>query len=218
METSAVRVLIVDDHAMFRSGLRALLEMEPGMSVVGEASNGRDAVEVAKSTAPDVVVMDVRLPDLNGIDTTRQILTVKPDVKVIGLSANTDERSILEMMRAGAAGYVAKDSAYEELVAAVRSVLKNDVYYSPRVIKSMAQEMGGVDRGGAETAFSKLSPREREVLQLIAEGKSTKEVAARLDVSIKTAETHRRNLMEKLHVDSVAELTKCAIREGLTSV
>jgi len=218
MDTSAVRVLIVDDHAMFRSGLRALLEMEPGLKVVGEASNGRDAVRAAKDAAPDVVVMDVRLPDLNGIDTTRQILGVRPEVKVIGLSANTDERSIMEMMRAGAAGYVAKDSAYEELVSAVRSVMKNQAYYSPNVIRSVAQDVGGVERGGVETAFSRLSPREREVLQLIAEGKSTKEVAARLDVSIKTAETHRRNLMEKLQVDSVAELTKCAIREGLTGV
>jgi DNA-binding NarL/FixJ family response regulator len=217
METSALRVVIVDDHAIFRSGLRALLETEPGFAVVGEASNGREAVRLAQSAAPDVVVMDVRLPDLNGIDTTRQILGLRPDVKVIGLSSNTDERSVLEMMRAGAAGYVAKSSAYEELVAAVRSVIKNRVYYSPRVMKSVARETGGLAHT-TDTAFSRLSPREREVLQLIAEGKSTKEVAARLGVSVKTAETHRRNLMEKLQVDSVAELTKCAIREGLTSV
>jgi DNA-binding NarL/FixJ family response regulator len=217
MDTPQVRVVIVDDHAMFRSGLRALLDLEPGFSVVGEASNGLEALEMVKGVEPDVVVMDIRLPNLNGIDTTRQLVAARPDVKVIGLSANTDERSIIEMVRAGAVGFVAKESAYEELAAAVRGVMKNQVYYSPRVMKWMTREMGGPERA-METAFSRLSPREREVLQLIAEGKSTKEVAACLDVSIKTAETHRRNLMEKLQVDSVAELTKCAIREGLTSV
>ena len=214
---NAVRILIVDDHSMFRSGLRALLEHERGFAVVGEASNGRDALALVRTSDPDVVVMDLRMPDLHGIETTRQLLGIKPDVKVIGLSANTDERSTMEMMRAGAVGYVAKESAYEELVAAVRSVMKNQFYYSPRVVKYVAQAMGGGERN-METAFARLSPREREVLQLIAEGKSTKEVAACLDVSVKTAETHRRNLMEKLQVDSVAELTKCAIREGLTGV
>ena len=213
-----VRILIVDDHSMFRSGLRALFEHEGGFMVVGEASNGRDALELAKTTEPDVVVMDLRMPDLHGIETTRQLMGIKPDAKVIGLSSNTDERSTMEMMRAGAVGYVAKESAYEELVAAVRSVMKNEFYYSPRVVKHVAQALGSEGERNMETAFGRLSPREREVLQLVAEGKSTKEVAACLDVSVKTAETHRRNLMEKLQVDSVAELTKCAIREGLTSV
>jgi len=210
-----VKILLVDDHGMFRSGLRALLRDEKGFLVVGEASNGREAIDLVKALAPDVVVMDLRMPNLNGIDTTRQAIALKPGLKVIGLSASADERSAMEMLRAGAVGHVAKDSAYEELVTAIRCVIKNQVYYSPSIIAHMAQETGG---DGMVTCFSRLSPREREVLQLIAEGKSTKEVAANLTVSVKTAETHRRNLMEKLHVDSVAELTKYAIREGLTGV
>jgi DNA-binding NarL/FixJ family response regulator len=214
---TAVKILLVDDHGMFRSGLRALLRDEGEFSVVGEASNGREAIELVKSLGPDVVVMDLRMPNLNGIDTTRQAIALKPGLKIIGLSASADERSAVEMLRAGAVGHVAKESAYEELVTAIRCVIKNQVYYSPSIISHMAQETGaGGD--GMVTCFSRLSPREREVLQLIAEGQSTKEVAASLSVSVKTAETHRRNLMEKLHVDSVAELTKYAIREGLTGV
>jgi DNA-binding NarL/FixJ family response regulator len=215
---SEVKILLVDDHGMFRSGLRALLRDEKGFSVVGEASNGREAIELVKALAPDVVVMDLRMPNLNGIDTTRQVIGLRPGLKVIGLSASADERSTMEMLRAGAVGHVAKESAYEELVTAIRSVIKNQVYYSPSIISQMAQESGPVGEHGMATCFSRLSPREREVLQLIAEGKSTKEVAASLSVSVKTAETHRRNLMEKLRVDSVAELTKYAIREGLTGV
>jgi DNA-binding NarL/FixJ family response regulator len=213
-----VKILLVDDHAMMRSGLRALLQGRPGYEVVGEASDGRQAVKMVASLSPDVVVMDLRMPDLNGIEACRQTIAAKPGVKVIGLSGGTDERATVEMLRAGASAYVLKDSAFDELVTAIETVMKHKVYLSPAISGAI---IDNYIKGGAESrdgAFNALSPREREVLQLIAEGKATKEVANRLDVSIKTAETHRRNLMTKLQVDSVAELTKYAIREGLTSV
>jgi DNA-binding NarL/FixJ family response regulator len=213
-----VKILIVDDHAMMRSGLRALLQGRPGYEVVGEASDGRQAVKMVGSLSPDVVVMDLRMPDLNGIEAARQTIAASPGVRVIGLSGNSDERATVDMLRAGASAYVLKDSAFDELVTAIDTVMKGKVYLSPAVTGALVDNH--IRGGGAshDDAFSTLSSREREVLQLIAEGKATKEVAARLDVSIKTAETHRRNLMLKLEVDSVAELTKYAIREGLTSV
>jgi two-component system response regulator NreC len=214
----AVTVLLVDDHGILRSGLRALLQSEAGFVVAGEACNGREAIDLVKSVVPDVVVMDVRMPELNGIETTRQVIALHPGIKVIGLSANYDERTMLEMMRAGAAGYIAKESAYEELIAAIRGVMAGQSWYTPAAIARMAGDFGAAGNQNIDSAFMVLSPREREVLQLISEGRSTKEVAGRLSVSVKTAETHRRNLMEKLHLDSVAELTKYAIREGLTSV
>jgi DNA-binding NarL/FixJ family response regulator len=214
----SVKILLVDDHAMVRSGLKALLLSRPGHEVLGEAHNGRAAVKMVGELSPDVVVMDLRMPDLNGIDACRQIVAAKPDVKVVGLSGSSDERATVEMLRAGASGYVLKDSAFDELIAAIATVIKGKVYLSPAITGGIVENYirGGHD--GVATAFGTLSPREREVLQLIAEGKATKEVANKLDVSIKTAETHRRNLMAKLQVDSVAELTKYAIREGLTSV
>ena len=212
-----IRILIVDDHAVLRSGLRSLLQLEEDLSVVGEASNGREAIGVIKQLLPDVVVMDIRMPDLNGVEATRQAIAIKPDIKIIGLSANSDERSPVEMLRAGAVGYVMKEATFEELAVAIRTVVRNKVYFSPTVISHMADNKNGA--GGVPVSpFNVLSARERETLQLISEGKATKEVAALLGVSIKTIETHRRNLMEKLRLDSVAELTKYAIREGLTSV
>jgi DNA-binding NarL/FixJ family response regulator len=174
---------------------------------------------MVRDLSPDVVVMDLCMPNLNGIDAARQILSLKPATKVIGLSAMREERTIAELLRAGGVGFIAKESAFEDLVTAVRTVIRGHVYFSPDVINRVVESpgSGGKDGQKLESAFRVLSPREREVLQLIAEGKATKEVAAALDISIKTAETHRRNLMEKLQVDSVAKLTKYAIREGLTS-
>lgn len=216
--TGSTKVLLVDDHAMVRSGLRALLGREPGMEVVGEASDGRHALELAKDLRPDVMVMDIRMPDLNGIDATRQALAHQPGLKVIALSAQSDDRTATEMLRAGVAGYVVKEAAYEELASAIRAVVKGMVYFSPGVAKRLNKEIGRQHIDGDNSAFARLSSRERETLQLISEGKATKEVAAILHVSVKTAETHRRNIMEKLGIDNVAELTKYAIREGLTSV
>jgi len=209
----AVKVILVDDHEILRTGLRALLQRERDLVVVGEASDGRKAVEMVRTLSPDVVVMDLTMPHMNGIDATRQALAAAPNVKVVGLSASGDDRAVVEMLRAGAMGHVSKTAAADELIIAIRTVLQGSFYFSSEIVARIATDRGGQ----AHSAFDTLSPREREVLQLIAEGKATKEVAAMLHVSIKTAETHRRNLMDKLHVDSVAELTKYAIREGLTS-
>ena len=212
-----IRILVVDDHAVLRSGLRSLLQSEEDLEVVGEATNGREAIGLVKQLLPDVVVMDIRMPDLNGVEATRQAISIKPDIKIIALSANSDERSPVEMLRAGAVGYVQKEATFEELAVAIRTVVRNKVYFSPTVISHMSEEKNGA--GSVRVSpFNVLSARERETLQLISEGKATKEIAALLGVSIKTIETHRRNLMEKLRLDSVAELTKYAIREGLTSV
>ncbi len=211
----AVKILLADDHAMIRAGLRALLQEEKGFVVVGEADDGRTAVAMAGALQPHVVVMDVRMPDLNGIEATRQTLVTRPEAKVIGLSGNSDERSAREMVEAGAVGYVLKESAFEELVNAIRAVISGKIYVSPVVAGAWMHEAAAGVNGSKRSV---LSPREREVLQLLAEGKATKEVAVALNVSVKTAETHRRNLMDKLQIDSVAELTKYAIRQGITEL
>jgi DNA-binding NarL/FixJ family response regulator len=203
---------------MIRQGLNSLLSAQSDMKVVGEAGDGREAVSFVRELRPDVVVMDLRMPELNGIEATRQILNVHPNVKVVCLSSHTDQRMTTEMLRAGAVGYVLKDAAFEELSDAIRVVMKGKVYLSPAVAGLVVGDL--VRNHDAEPAspYSILSGREREVLQLIAEGKSTKEVAMHLSVSVKTAETHRRNVMEKLKIDSVADLTKFAVREGITSL
>jgi DNA-binding NarL/FixJ family response regulator len=214
----SIRVLLADDHRMVREGLRSLLKHEADVAVVGEAEEGRTAVRMASELQPDVVVMDVSMPDLNGIDATRQVLAACPSTRVVALSAGSDHRAVAEMLRAGATGYVVKDAAFEELAVAIRTVVGGQVYLSPAVAGTVVD---GYARGGAagpKSVFEKLSGREREILQLMAEGRATKQIATDLRVSVKTVETHRRNLMEKLEIDSVAELTKYAIREGITSV
>jgi two-component system response regulator NreC len=213
-----VRILLADDHKIVRDGLRALLEKQPGMTVVAEADNGRATVRLARELLPDLVIMDIGMPDLNGIDATRQILNELPSVKVIALSMHSDRRFVVQMFRAGASGYLLKDCAFEELARAVRAVLRNQTYLSPAVagpvVEDYVQHLATAD----VLEFSALSPREREVLQLLAEGKTTREIAVLLCVSIKTVETHRQQIMGKLNVRSVAELIKYAIREGLTSL
>ena len=214
------RILIVDDHGIMRQGLKLLLEGQPGVAVVGETSDGRSAVTLAADLRPDVVLMDISMPGLNGIDATRQIRQSVPTARVIALTAHCDRGAVREILKAGAAGYVVKDSVFDEVEDALRSVMAGRVYLSPRiagsVVENFVADQGS--EGPAAGVFAKLSAREREVLQLMAEGKATKEVARALNVSVKTAETHRRAIMQKLDLYSVAELTKYAIREGLTSV
>lgn len=218
----SIRILLVDDHRILRQGLAALLKAHGTDTEVLEADNGRTAVQMAENQIPDVVVMDLSMPELNGIDATRQIVGTNPKVKVVALSAHSDRKRITEVFKAGASAYLPKDAAFEELAAAVRAVIANQVYLSRQVADTLIDDQlrspGDSMPAGSIGVYDRLTPREREVLQLIAEGKATKEVAAHLRVSVKTAETHRRSIMEKLNLDSVASLTKYALREGLTTL
>jgi len=214
-----IRVLLADDHKMVRQGLMSLIEKESGITVVGQAGNGRSTLKAVGETAPHVVVMDVAMPDLNGIEATRRLLKDKPDLKVVGLSGHADKQFVSQMLKVGASAYLLKDSAAEELVRAIRAVMVGKTYLSPDIAKGVVdQYVHTATCMEKNPAFVALTDREREVLQLIAEGKSTKEIARTLGVSVKTVETHRRNIMEKLDIHSVAELTKYAVREGLTSI
>ena len=213
---TTVRVVLADDHQIVREGLRLILNRHEDIQVVAEAQNGRTAVELARQTQPDIVVMDIAMADLNGIEATRQILHENPAVKVVGLSAYADRRYVLGMIEAGASGYVLKANAGEELVRAIRAAMVGTRYLTPEVAEAAAAGLPGKD--GHKTPHPGLSPRESEVLQLLAEGKSSKEIAAMLHISVRTADTHRRNIVRKLNLHSVAELTKYAIREGLTQL
>jgi DNA-binding NarL/FixJ family response regulator len=214
----SIRIMIADDHEIVRNGLRSLIEKELDMEVIAEAGNGRNAVRIALELAPDVVIMDIAMPDLNGIEAARQIITALPRIKVIALSMHADKRYVMEMLKAGAVGYILKDSAFEELACAIRITLKNRTYLSPSITEIVIGDYVQLALAANGTAFSLLSSREREVLQLLAEGSSTAQIADRLSISVKTVETYRQHIIEKLDIRSIAELTKYAIREGLTSL
>jgi DNA-binding NarL/FixJ family response regulator len=214
-----IRVLIADDHKIMLAGLRSLLEKQTEFDVVAEAENGRKAVQMAQEKKPDVVVMDVSMPDLNGIEATTQIVESLPGTRVIALSMHSDKRFVMGMLRAGASGYLLKDCASQELANAIHQVAGGRKYLSPEITGVVIDDfLLGATSGEVATATSLLSAREREVLQLIAEGWSTKQIASHLYVSIKTIETHRRQIMKKLDLHNIADLTKYAIREGLTSI
>ncbi len=214
----SVKVVIADDHQIVRQGLRTLLEREPDLQVVAEAEDGRETVRLVREMNPEVVIMDVAMPDLNGIEAARQISAEYPQTKVIALSMYADKRFVVNMLKAGAAGYLLKDCAFEELVRAIRAVLINKTYLSAAVTDIVVKDYLTGASPLEASVFSLLSPREREVLQLMSEGRSTSKIADSLHVSIKTVETHRQQVMHKLNIHSVAELTKYAIREGLTSL
>jgi len=214
-----IRILIADDHQIVRQGLRTLLEKEPDMAVVAEADDGRATVRLVREKSPEVVIMDVAMPDLNGIEATRQIVAEFPKIKVIALSMYADQRFVLNMLKAGASGYLLKDCAFEELIRAIRLVMAHKTYLSPGVTDIVVKDYtAGGNNSSQPSVFSVLSPREREVLQLMAEGRTTSQIAGLLHVSVKTVETHRQQIMHKLKIHSLAELTKYAIREGLTSL
>ena len=211
------KILLADDHTILREGLRSLIDGLPDMEVIGEASNGREAVQVAVQKRPDVVVMDVNMPDLNGIEATRQLLKELPDVKVIGLSMYSDKRFVAGMLSAGASGYMLKSNAFDELSSALKTVISGGVYLNPKVAAVVAGDYRERMLKEKRDIVHILTAREREVLQLIAEGRSSKDIASSLHVSEKTVHSHRQNIMEKLNLHSIAELTKYAIREGITT-
>ena len=213
-----IGILLVDDHAIIRQGLRSLLEKQPDLEVVAEAADGRKAIDLVRELLPDIVIMDVTMPSLNGIEATRQICSTFPEVKVIALSIHSNRRFIGDMLQAGAAGYILKDSLFEELIRAIKAVTAGDRYLSPRITGVVVDDYIKHLSTSADSPLATLTSREREVLQLVAEGRSTKQVALELHVSTKTIEANRRQIMEKLDLHSVAELTKYAIREGLTSL
>jgi DNA-binding NarL/FixJ family response regulator len=212
------KVIIADDHQIVRQGLRQLLAKEPDLEVTAEADDGRSTVRLVREIQPEVVIMDVAMPDLNGIEATRQIVGEFPKTKVIALSMYADKRFVTNMLKAGAMGYLLKDCAFEELIRAIRVVLANKTYLSPGVTDIVVKDYMSGASPSEPSVFSVLTPREREVLQLMSEGKSTNKIADCLHVSVKTVETHRQQVMSKLDLHSVAELTKYAIREGLTSI
>lgn len=213
-------VLLADDHKVIREGLRNLIEQQSDMEVVGEASDGRDAIDLCEQLRPNVVVMDVAMPDLNGIEATRHIAKECPSTHVLALSMHADRHYAAGMLGAGAAGYVLKDCAFDELADAIRTVSDGGRYLSREiegvVLRDYVERLSG--ESGDSSVFTILTDREREVLQLVAEGQTTKKIASDLHVSVKTIESHRQNIMDKLEIRSIAELTKYAIREGLTSL
>ncbi len=212
----AIRILIADEHRIVREAIISMLENEGDIQVVGEAEDGRTAVEMALELQPDIVIIETSLPSLNGIEAARQIIGAFPDIKIIALSGHLDSRSVYEMLRAGAMGYVPKQCAFSELISAIRNVISNKVYMSTQISGIVVEGYLHHQGDSGNSPYSVLTAREREVLQLIAEGKSTKVVARELFVSVKTVEWHRSQLMKKLRMQSVAELVKYAIREGLT--
>jgi DNA-binding NarL/FixJ family response regulator len=213
----SIRILIADDHEMLREGLRAMLEKQKNVEVVGEAGDGRTAVEMARTLAPDVVAMDISMPDLNGVEATRQIKAENAAVKVIALSRHSDGRYVRRMLEAGASGYVLKSGAYDELRRAIEAVSEGNHYLSPRITGVVIDKHLRAASEPKSAEPETLGPREREILQLLAEGHTSPEIARRLHISKRTVESHRRNITRKLGVHSIAELTKYAIREGLTS-
>jgi DNA-binding NarL/FixJ family response regulator len=213
-----VRIVIADDHRIVREGLRHLLEKRTDFKVVAEAPDGESAVRLAKELSPDIVILDISMPGLNGIEATRRILAERPEVRVLALSMHSDRRFVIETLKAGASGYVLKDSAFDELARAIEVVMARGAFLSPAITGMVVRDYVAQAGCGDAAAFSVLTPREREVLQLMAEGQSTKAIATRLAVSVKTVETYRQQVMEKLNLHSVAELTKYAIREGLTEL
>jgi two-component system response regulator NreC len=206
-----IRVVLADDHALVRDGLRAVLAREPDIQVVGEAADGRDALRVVETAKPDVAVLDLSMPLLNGLDVARQLVAQERGPRAILITMHAEDRYVLDALRAGVRGYVLKKQAAADLVRAIREVAEGRVYLSPGVGAAVADAI----RTGGPAPDERLTPREREVLQLVAEGKTTKEIAAILKVSVKTAEAHRTHLMQKLDIHDIAGLTRCALRLGL---
>jgi DNA-binding NarL/FixJ family response regulator len=212
-----IRIVLADDHALVRAGIRALLEKLPGIEVVGEAGDGREALELIKTAAPHIVLLDISMPGLGGLEALPRIVRDFPAAKVIILSAHANEEYVLRALRSGAAGYMLKDAAAEELALAIKAVTQNQTYLGPSVSRTVIESYL-TRAAGIEGPIEILTPRQREILQLIAEGKNTKEIAGTLGISNKTAEAHRSQLMDRLGIHDVAGLVRFAVRIGLVSV
>ena len=212
------RIILADDHAIVRHGLIRLLEQETDIEVVAETEDGHSTVERARELTPDIIIMDIGMPNLNGIDATRQILRESSRTRILALSMHSSKNFVIEMLKAGASGYLLKECAPEELMTAIKVIMTGKTYLSPSITDVVVENYVRYSSKGESTAFSVLSQREREVLQLLAEGKTTKQVAKRLHISPKTVEGHRLRIMDKLNIDNIAQLTKYAIQEGLTSL
>jgi len=217
-DKKVISVIIADDHELLRSGIRSMIEKRSDMKVVAEAENGRTTLKLVQKLSPDIVIMDVKMPDLNGIEATRQVLDNSPGVKILALSMHSDKDFIREMLKAGASGYMLKDSAFSEVVNAIHAVVSNEVYLDPHIAKIVTEDYVCNLSNNDSSIRSVLTSRELEAIQLLAEGKSMKQAARILKVSIKTIESRRRNIMDKLGIDNIADLVKYAIREGLTSL
>jgi two-component system response regulator NreC len=214
----AIRILLADDHILVRSGFKSLIEDRDMFEVVGEASNGRETVRLAKELKPNVILMDINMPDLNGVEATRQVVESDPSIKVIGLSIYSDKIFISGMLKAGASGYLLKNCQPDELIEAIFAVRHNEVYISSKIMGTVIGDYRKFLLQENESPDVLLTEREREVLQLIAEGKNTKQIASDLSVSVKTIETHRQNLMHKLDIYSVQDLVKYAIKHGVITI
>ena len=210
-------ILLVDDHRIVREGLRTLLGQQPDLEVVGEAADGREAVEKASLLRPDVVVMDIAMPELNGVEATRLVLSGLPATRVVALSMYADRRFVAEILRAGALGYVLKDGAFEELALAIRTTMEGKTYLSPSIAGLVVEELVRRTPAPGSPSLALLTPRERQVLKLLADGMRPREIGQELSISAKTVEVHKQNLMNKLEIHSAAELTRFAIREGVAT-
>jgi DNA-binding NarL/FixJ family response regulator len=217
-KATKLKILLVDDHRLFRDGLRTLLTEQQDIDVIGETVDGLSAIKFVEERKPDIVLMDISMPGLNGIETTRKILAINKSVRIVILSMHSDQRFVIESLKAGATGYLLKDCAFEELLEAIHSTAQNQIYLSRKIAAIVVKDYLCLSQNMTDSVFSILSGREREVLQMLAEGQTTKETAAKLQVSVKTIESHRKQIMYKLNIHSIAELTKYAIREGLTQL
>ncbi len=216
MVTHPIRILLADDHTIVRDGLRALLEKQPDMTVAGEAADGREAVSIAEQNAPDIVVMDIAMPNMNGIEATRRILAAHPSTGVVILSMHQDESYVLRSLKAGARGYLLKDSLRSDVVDAIRSVAQGRSFLTRKVSRLLQEDyIRQMERRGVEDSYELLTDREREVLQLVAEGRTNKEVAQILNIGLTTVETHRTHILQKLGLHSVPELILYAVRKGI---
>jgi two-component system response regulator NreC len=213
-----IRILLADDHNVMRRGLRLLLESQPEFSVVGEASDGREAVAQAEATSPDVAVLDIAMPNLSGIEAAQRIIALLPKTSVVILSMHSDEGYVLRALKAGAKGYLLKDSVEGDLIQAIKAVTDGKTFFSPEVSNMLVEDyVREIRSRGFEDSYELLTPREREILQLLAEGKTNKEIAGSLNLSIHTVESHRRNLQDKLNLHSFAELILYAVRKRVIS-